>query len=259
MKFKGFRPLGLALTGLLLVTALPAFSEEYQAAATAGARVNPAHLWDKLWEHVLIDLWVIGVVFGLVALYWLFKYKAKSPTDMGQAPKLTSLQSIAWVIIPVALFVADDFYLAAQGWTLWGIYRNVPKDAMEIKVTGHQWYWEFDYGNNVITQGELKVPVGRPVVMRMHSEDVVHDFSLPHYRVKEDVMPGRITYVWFMPDEENESVVTCTMYCGAAHSQMFGTVSAMPAEKFNTWMATASKQSNAASQPAQVAENAPKQ
>jgi cytochrome c oxidase subunit 2 len=216
------------------MAALPALGEE----------VNPAKRWDVLWDHVLIDLLVIGVVFAVAALWMLFKYRAKNPNDLGQGPKLTKGQALAWALIPVAIFMADDFYLAAQGWTLWGIYRHVPDNALEVKVIAHQWYWEFDYGNNVITQ-ELKVPVGRPVVLRMRSEDVIHDFFLPKYRVKEDVMPGRITYVWFLPDEETETLATCTMYCGAAHSQMFGKVSVISPAKYSSWLETATKQANA--------------
>ena len=240
MRLLGRRLLWL---GLVVATAVPVWASE-EAGHAAGVELTPAKRWDILWDHVLIDLLVIGVVFGLAALYMLIKYKAKNPTDVGQGPKLSGWQSVAWALIPVAIFVADDFYLAAQGWTLWGIYRRVPENALEIKAIGHQWYWEFDYGNGVVTQ-ELKVPQGRPVVLRMHSEDVLHDFYLPKYRVKEDVMPGRITYVWFMPDEVTETLVTCTMYCGAAHSQMYGKVSVVPPEKFASWFETATKAAEA--------------
>ncbi len=232
------KKLGLAVL-LMGALALPVWAYE-GAPGLATGDLTPARRWDILWDHVLVDLWVIGVIFGLAALYMLIKYKAKNPTDVGTATKLNKAQAVAWALIPVAVFVADDFYLAAQGWTLWGIYRRVPENALEIKAIGHQWYWEFDYGNGVVTQ-ELKVPQGRPIVLRMHSEDVVHDFSLPKFRVKEDVMPGRITYVWFMPDTVMDTIVTCTMYCGVAHSQMYGKVSVVPPEQYTSWLESAVK------------------
>ena len=176
MRLLGHRLLWLVVVA---VSTVPAWAAEEAEHAAAGVALTPAKRWDILWDHVLIDLFVIGVVFGIAALYMLMKYKAKSPTDVGTASKLNFSQAVAWALIPVAIFVADDFYLAAQGWALWGVYRRVPDNALEIKAIGHQWYWEYDYGNGVVTQ-DLKVPQGRPVVLRMHSEDVIHDFFCPN-------------------------------------------------------------------------------
>lgn len=202
---------------------------------------DPAAGWDVLWSHVLTDLFVIGVPFFLAAVYWLIKFKAKSPDEVGQGKELKGLTAAGWALFPAAVFMADDFYLSSQGWSLWNIYRRVPENALEVKLTGYQWYWEFDYGNGVVTQ-ELKVPQGQPVVLRMTSPDVVHSFFMPAYRVKEDLMPGRITYLWFLPKKVGTEVATCTEYCGSAHSQMFTTVTTVPAEEFTSWLETTTKQ-----------------
>lgn len=206
---------------------------------------DPAKGWDVLWSHVLIDLLAIGVVFSLAAIYMLVKYRAKSPDDVGNAPKFTKAQALAWALIPAAIFMADDFYLSANGWSLWNVYRRVPENALEVKVVGHQWYWDFDYGNGVVTN-ELKVPVGRPVVLRMTADDVIHSFFMPAYRVKEDVMPGRVTYLWFLPTKPGTEVATCTEFCGTSHSQMFTTVVAVPPEQFAAWMDERSAQTRLA-------------
>ncbi|MBF0142405.1 MAG: hypothetical protein HQL57_05185 [Magnetococcales bacterium] len=232
----------LAVVGGLL-PGMPVLAE----AAEAGAIQDPAAGWDHLWNEVLIDLTVMGGVFAALAVWWLIKYKATSPTQIGRGPKLSRAQTWSWALVPAFVFMADDFFLAAKGWTLWNIYRTVPENAMEVKVTGMMWNWQFEYENGVTTQfypleeGEAKgdglvVPVGRPVVLRMTSLDVVHSFGLTDYRVKEDLMPGRITYIWFYPKEVKESVVTCTEYCGMKHSYMYAPVKAVSATDFDSWM-----------------------
>lgn len=217
-----------------------AASAHAQSAPGPGDAPDTALGWDHLWNEVLIDLYVIGIIFGVAAIYMLIKYRATSPEQVGTAPKLSMANAIGWALIPAAIFMADDFYLAAKGWTLWEHQRNVPEDAMEVKVTGYQWYWEFEYEDGTVTE-ELKVPVGTPVVLRMTSEDVIHSFGLPNYRLTEDVMPGRITYIWFNPVREVETVVTCREFCGVSHSEMFTTVSAVPPAEFEAWLAEAAE------------------
>lgn len=214
----------------------------------AGNVVDPAAGWNHLWNEVLIDITIIGVVFAIAALYMLIRFRATSPTQVGRGPKLKSATALAFVLVPSAIFLADDFFLAAKGWTLWNVYRRVPADAMEVKVTAHQWYYDFDYGNGVTvtatpgSEDNLKVPLNRPVVMRMTADDVIHSFSLPYYRVKEDVMPGRVTYLWFLPNKPGKEVITCTMFCGDNHSQMYSTVEALPPAQFEAWLASQKKQ-----------------
>ncbi|MBF0158716.1 MAG: cytochrome c oxidase subunit II [Magnetococcales bacterium] len=207
---------------------------------------DPAASVDHLWYELLIDITLIGLVFLVLGFYWVYKYRAKSEDEVGTAPQLSSLQSIAWILVPSFLFMADDFFLAAKGWTVWNIFRQVPANAMEVKVTGSMWNWQFQYDNGATSTYEvdskdgdgLVVPVGRPVVLRMTSTDVVHSFSLPEYRVKEDLMPGRVTYLWFYPKKETKTLVTCTEYCGNRHSYMYAPVKVVPQAEFDTWMAS---------------------
>ena len=203
--------------------------------AAAAPIPNPAAEWNHVWTEVLWDLWIIGIVFAIVAVYLLVKYRAKSPDAVGTAAPLNLDKALAWALIPAALFMADDFLLAAKGWTLWNIQRTVPANALEIKVTGNQWYFEYDYGQGV-TDTELMVPVGRPIVLRMTSNDVIHSFGLTEYRVKEDVMPGRITYLWFLPDKPLTTNVVCVEFCGTAHSQMSNAVKAVDKAEFEAWL-----------------------
>jgi len=219
--------------GAVLLLASPAL-------AAAGDIPDNRAGWDHLWFELLVDISIIGVVFFVAAVYMLIKYKATSPDQVGSGPKLTTANAIGWALIPAAIFMADDFYLSAKGWTLWEHQRNVPEGAMEIKVTGNQWFWEFEYDDGTETE-ELKVPVGTPVVLRMTSNDVIHSFGLPYYRVTEDVMPGRITYIWFNPVEAVQTVVTCREFCGTNHAEMYTAVEALPQEEFDAWLKEAAE------------------
>lgn len=239
-----------ALTGIgLMLTSVVARA----SGSAEGGIKDPAVSWENLWDVVMFDLYILGGFFGVLAVYWLFKYKAKSPDDVGDPPKLSRAQRWSWVLVPCVLFLADDLYLGAKGWTAWNVYRDVPENAMEVKVTGNMWYWEFEYEDGTISgydvdgdEGErgdgLVVPVGTPVVLRMTSSDVIHSFGISKYRVKEDIMPGRITYLWFNPKEEAESWVTCTEFCGANHARMYAPIKAVPPAKYQDWLAKRAKE-----------------
>jgi cytochrome c oxidase subunit 2 len=221
----------LASFALTLLTMNAALAE-----ATSAAIKSPTAAWNHTWDEVLWDLWIVGGVFAVVAVFLLIKYRAKSPDAVGSAPPLNLDKALAWSLVPAALFMADDFLLAAKGWSLWNIQRQVPPGAIEIKVTGNQWFFEYDYGNDV-TDTELIVPVGKPVVLRMTSNDVIHSFGLNEYRVKEDMMPGRITYMWFYPDKPLETNVVCVEFCGNSHSQMYNKVHALTQADYDAWFA----------------------
>jgi cytochrome c oxidase subunit 2 len=223
-------------TGLWSLAALPLIAGQALAEPAAGGMPNPTDGWNHTWNEVLWDLWIIGGIFAVVAVYLLVKYKAKSPNAVGTAQPLNLDKALAWSLVPAALFMADDFLLAAKGWSLWNIQRTVPTNAMEIKVSGNQWFFEYDYGGGV-KDTELVVPVGQPIVLRMTSNDVIHSFGLNDYRVKEDMMPGRITYLWFYPDKPLETQVVCVEFCGMAHSQMTNKVRAVEKAAYDEWLA----------------------
>jgi cytochrome c oxidase subunit 2 len=225
--------------GAVLLLATPAF-----ASSGGGEIPNPAAEWDTLWHHLLIDIFVIGAVFAIAAIIMLVKYKAKSIDEVGDGPKLSNAQMWGWALIPAFIFMADDFYLAAKGWTVWNTYRTVPENALEVKVTGMMWSWEFEYENGKTTE-YLKVPVGKPVVLRMTSDDVVHSFMLPKYRVKEDLMPGRVTYLWFNPIEVGKTYVNCAEFCGTQHAEMFTDVIVVSESEFEEWIESSEDEASA--------------
>lgn len=212
-----------------------------QAHAQGNGFAVPNESWEHLWDEVIMDITVIGVIMSIAAVYMLIAYRAKSPEQVGTAKKLSTVQSISWALIPASIFMADDFYLAANGWTVWNDYRRVPDSALEIKVTAYQWYFEYEYPDGTITE-ELVMPHNQPVVLRMTSEDVIHNFGLPAYRVKEDVMPGRITYIYVNPIKIQETFVQCAEFCGIDHSVMAGPVRVVPQAEYDTWLAAAAEE-----------------
>lgn len=165
------RKLHKALLGLAAVAAMVV------PAVAATGPASPTHAWNHLWKEVLIDLFIIGGAFAVATVVLLVKYRAKSASAVGEGPVFSNAQMWAWILVPAALFLADDFMLSAKGWTLWNIQREVPSGAMEVKVSSSQWFFEFEYEGGM-TSDELVVPVGKPVVLRMTSTDVVHSFGL---------------------------------------------------------------------------------
>jgi cytochrome c oxidase subunit 2 len=140
------------------------------------------------------------------------------------------------VVIPIFVFLSIDLYTAANGWVLWNTYRDVPAKRLEIKLESGMYSWDYTYPNGVRTQNELIVPAGTPVVLRMTSRDTLHSHYIPDFRVKEDSMPGRITYLWFNPTKPGEHIVTCAEYCGVMHGYMAGRIIVKAPEEYAAWI-----------------------
>lgn len=206
----------------------------------AGGIQDPAEGWVHLFNEVLVDITIMGIIFAAVTLYFMFKYRRRHPDQVGDCKKLSSAQMWGWALIPAFVFMADDFFLAANTWSLWNVYRRAPEGAYEIEVTAQMWSWNFRYSKDGKVSkesvNELYVPEGTPIVLRMTSSDVVHSLYLPDFKVKEDCMPGRVTYYWFYPKKAGEHVLTCAEYCGTMHSGMYGKVIVLPKEKFENWL-----------------------
>jgi len=203
---------------------------------------DPAAGWDHVWNTVILDISIMGILFALLTVFFIIRYRRRDPDQVGNPPKLTAATAVGWALIPAFIFMADDFYLAAKGWKLWNDYRRVPAERMEIQLESGMYSWDYTYPNGVQAQNELRVPAGKPVMLRMTSRDVVHSHYIHEFRVKEDSMPGRVTYLWFYPKDVGEYTVSCNEYCGIMHSLMTGKVIAMPEEEFYEWYEEAASQ-----------------
>ena len=215
------------------------------AAATASRAAeairDPAAGWDRLWHEVIIDISILGVAFALITAWFVLRYRRRNPNEVGRAEKLTAAAAVGWTVIPMFIFMADDFFLAANGWQLWNAYRQPPAERIEIKLESGMYSWDYTYPNGVKAQNVLKVPAGKPVLLRMTSRDTIHSHFIPDFRVKEDSMPGRVTFMWFYPQKPGEHIVTCAEYCGIMHSYMVGKVVVVPEAEFAAWYAQEEK------------------
>jgi cytochrome c oxidase subunit II len=190
---------------------------------------------DALFHFINITsiILLIGITVAIIFFSW--KYRRKSDNDVTPVITHNSKLEITWSVIPLILV------MIVFGWGFTG-YLNLttaPDDAYEIRVVGKSWLWEFHYETGYVSVNELHVPVDRPVKLVMSSDDVLHSFYIPDFRVKMDVLPNRYTSVWFEAIETGESVIYCAEYCGSAHSNMLATTHVHSAEDFETWLETA--------------------
>jgi cytochrome c oxidase subunit 2 len=174
------------------------------------------------------------IVVGLV--YSAARYrKGSEATRKGALDDYLPLE-LAWSLIPLAIAMVIFVWSAKVFYDM----RVAPKNAMEIYVVGKQWMWKVQHpeGNREIN--ELHIPVGRPVKLIMTSQDVIHSFYIPAFRVKQDALPGRYTEQWFEATKPGEYHLFCAEYCGTSHSGMIGKVIAMTPSDYDEWLATAS-------------------
>jgi cytochrome c oxidase subunit II len=172
----------------------------------------------------------ILVIGGMV--YFAYKYRRKTDTDKTAYIAHNTTLEFLWSFIPFVIF------MIVFGWS-WYIYhhmRSMPKDALEIHVVGQKWYWDFLYKSGKKTSGEIYAPVGKPVKLIMTSRDVIHSFFIPGFRVKQDVVPGRYTALWFEATSVGTFQVFCTEYCGDQHSAMLAKLHILPQSEFDTWL-----------------------
>jgi cytochrome c oxidase subunit II len=114
--------------------------------------------------------------------------------------------------------------------------RTPPANATRIYVVAKQWMWAFVYPNGAAAEDDLRVPVGQPIELTMTSRDVIHSFYVPAFRVKQDVVPGRMTTLWFKPTMPGTFDIDCAEYCGAGHSRMHGRVIVLPPAEYAAWL-----------------------
>jgi cytochrome c oxidase subunit II len=199
------------------------------------ARSVTAENTDALFHFINVTSVILLLGITAAILYFSWKYRRRSEDDVTPVISHNNKLEITWSVIPLILV------MIVFGWGFSGYMdlRTAPSDAYEVKVIGKSWLWEFHYNTGHVSVNELHVPVDRPVKLVMRSDDVLHSFFVPDYRVKMDVLPNRYTSLWFQATETGESIVYCTEYCGTAHSNMLATVIVHSQEDFETWLETA--------------------
>jgi cytochrome c oxidase subunit 2 len=188
---------------------------------------------DALMAYVLAIVLVFIVIVGGLILFFAFKYHHPSRADRSRPVYFNLPLELAWTLIPLLLTLSIFFW----GAELFVAMREPPRDALEVYVVGKQWMWEIQHAEGRREIDALHVPVGRPVKLLMTSADVIHSFFVPAFRVKQDVLPGRYTTLWFQAATPGRYHLFCSQYCGTAHSAMGGWVTALTPADYQRWLA----------------------
>ena len=221
--------------------------------------------WGNIDDTIILTFWVTGAVFVAVCLFmsycvWRFRYQEDRRADYEpESPRLEWFLTILTTIGVCALL--------APGLIVWNKYVTVPQDAVDIEVMGQQWYWNYrlpgpdgklgltdlrnitednPFGMNLddpnglddilIEADDLHILLGQSVKVNLRSIDVLHDFYVPQFRAKMDMVPGTVTYYWFTPTRTGDFEILCMEYCGTGHYAMKGRVLVDNEEDYNEWL-----------------------
>src|SRR5260221_6198307 len=221
--------------------------------------------WRYIDDTIIITFWITGVVFTAIVLfmaYCVFRFRHQEGRQAAYRPENKTLEW--WLAIGTAVGVAA---MLTPGLFVWSQFVTVPKGASEVEVVGQQWQWTFrlpgqdgrlgtsdtrnvssdnPLGLNrsdpngqddvVIEGGELHLPLRKPVKVLLRSIDVVHDFYVPEFRAKMDLMPGLVTYFWTTPIRTGTFEILCAGFCGVGHPQMRGSVVVEQESDYQTWL-----------------------
>ncbi len=174
------------------------------------------------------------VLITALTIYFAIKYRRKEHVTKTGGPTHHTPLELTWSIIPLLLVIAI-FYVGMKGYVN---LRQAPVDAYTVHVTAQKWSWTFVHPNGANENGILRVPANRPVRLVMGSEDVLHSLYIPAFRVKQDVVPGRLATLWFQPQEPPDGAdmvefdLFCAEYCGTQHSRMMARVYVYTEEAF---------------------------
>jgi cytochrome c oxidase subunit 2 len=230
-------------------------------------RATPiASNWGFIDDTMSLTFWITGVGFVAVVLfmaYCLYRFRHEPGRRAAYEPENKKLEAWLGGVTTVAVVA-----LLAPGLLVWGQFITVPEDAMEVEAVGAQWNWTFrlpgadnqlgssdvryiDSNNSfglspadpkgqddlLVANGELHLPLGKPVKVLLRSIDVLHDFYIPEIRAKMDLVPGIVTYFWFTPTKIGEYEILCAAFCGTGHPQMRGKLIIESESDFETWRA----------------------
>ena len=221
--------------------------------------------WGYIDDTLIITFWITGVVFAAVVLfmaYCVYRFRHREGRQAAYEPENKRLEW--WLSIGTGVGVAA---MLAPGLIVWSQFITVPDDSGEIEVVGQQWQWSFrlpgedgqlgksDSSNvtfdnplglypddpaakddRIVLGGDLHLPIGKPLKVLLRSVDVLHDFYVPEFRAKMDMIPGSVTYFWFIPTRTGTFDILCAELCGTGHSYMRGVVVVDEEDNYQAWL-----------------------
>ena len=222
--------------------------------------------WGNIDDTIILTFWVTGAVFVAVCLFmaycvWAYRYRPDRKAEYKPEDKKLEFR-LTWL---TALGVAA---LLAPGLVVWNKFITVPENAMKIEVVAYQWGWNYrlpgadgvlgktsvglisddnPYGLDIsdpnskddiiVMDSDLHLEINQPVKVELRSLDVLHNFYVPQFRAKMDMLPGIITYYWFTPEKKGDYEVLCAEYCGTGHYAMRGRVLVDEEKDYSNWLA----------------------
>jgi cytochrome c oxidase subunit 2 len=202
---------------------VPLFPEQ---ASTSAERVD-ALLYFLLGVSGFMTVLIAGLV-----IYFSAKYRRRAGAE--RTPRITGSVKLEtfWSVIPLGI----SLFMFVWGTNVFFHLARPPDDAMEIYVVGKQWMWKLQHPDGQREINELHIPLGQPVKLTLTSEDVIHDFFVPAFRTKVDVLPGRYVHTWFQATRPGQYHLFCSQYCGTNHSAMIGWVHVMEPAEYQAWL-----------------------
>jgi cytochrome c oxidase subunit 2 len=201
----------------------PLFPEQ---ASTMAPRV------DQLYFFLLGVSVFFATLILILIIAFAVKYRRRSDDEQPRPISGNLGLEILWTLVPLSLTLV----MFVWGARLFFITFYPPTDALEINVVAKQWMWKVQHAEGRSEIDELHIPTGRPIKLIMTSQDVIHDFFVPAFRVKNDVLPGRYTTLWFEATKPGAYRLFCSQYCGTQHSGMIGHIIALEPAEFQTWL-----------------------
>jgi cytochrome c oxidase subunit 2 len=194
------------------------------------ASTMAAHV-DALYIFLLIVTGMMTLLIFICLVYFAARFRHRPGVPAEQIEGSTPLE-ITWSAIPFLVFMV----IFAWGAVVYFKERTPPDDSTEVYVVAKQWMWKLEHVEGQREINELHVPVGRDVKLIMTSQDVIHSFYIPAFRIKQDVLPGRYTVEWFRATKPGTYHLFCAEYCGTQHSGMVGDIVVMAPAQYEAWM-----------------------
>jgi cytochrome c oxidase subunit 2 len=190
-----------------------------------------AHV-DAIFVSLLVLCSTITLAIFIVITWFCIRYRRGSPADRTAPKDRNTPLELTWIVIPLMIFV---------GLFIWAgnVYYEMfspPADGVAIYVIGKQWMWKIEHAGGQREINQLHIPVNRDIVLTLTSQDVIHDFDVPAFRIKHDVLPGRYVRMWFRATQTGTYHLFCGQYCGDFHSLMVGEVIVMSLTDYAAWL-----------------------
>jgi cytochrome c oxidase subunit II len=208
-----------------------------ESASTMAGRVDALYFF-LLAVSTFFSLLIAGLI-----VYFAVKYHRRSPESVGVRTHGGLMLEITWSVVPLLITMV----IFVWGASVYFAMARPPDETLNIYVVGKQWMWKFQHLDGQREINELHVPVGRAVKLITTSEDVIHDFFVPAFRIKADVLPGRYVNIWFQSTKPGRYRIFCAEYCGTRHSGMTGEVIVMEPSEYQTWLSGGAAEGSLAS------------